>query len=440
MQGDSSLNHLIKVNNGFEKSCTQDLSYEHLKSLEGEFGPPFYILSYDKLRENYNKINTAFKSRYDNFIIGYSYKTNYLPYMCKELSSLGAYAEVVSRLEYDLAIKIGVDPKQIIFNGPLKTKADIHYALQNESKINLDSIYEVDFVKEYAQKNKGKLIKIGLRANFDISENGISPITDGYEVSRFGICVENGDLAFVLNELLDIDNIKVTGLHGHVSTQKRGVNSYRKITQGLCRIAKEYQLIDIEYIDIGGGISGEVPKSLREYSPSFDEYAEVICTVMNEEFGEDKHKPSLILEPGISLVANAYVFAVKVVEIKRVRNHTFVLVDGSIQNIKALPSRRNLPMKIVRQSNRADQAIETFHIVGFTCLERDYLAYDIHTEPPQIGDFIVFENVGAYTIVCNPPFIKERPAILVHKGNEVFAAREKETIKQFFNEELYHFN
>ncbi len=91
-----------------------------LNELKMEFGSSFYLLNVSKLRENYKKIENAFKSRYENFIIGYSYKTNYLPYLCKELSKLGAYAEVVSRLEYDLAIKIGEDPKRIIFNGPLK--------------------------------------------------------------------------------------------------------------------------------------------------------------------------------------------------------------------------------------------------------------------------------------------------------------------------------
>ena len=110
------------------------------------------------------------------------------------MSKLGAYAEVVSRLEYDLAIKIDVKPKKIIFNGPLKSKDDIEYALENESIINLDSIYEIDFVKEYALNNPNKQIKIGLRLNFDISQNGVSPLQEGYEVSRFGICVENGNL------------------------------------------------------------------------------------------------------------------------------------------------------------------------------------------------------------------------------------------------------
>ena len=90
----------------------------------------------------------------------------------KNYQDCGAYSEVVSRLEYDLAIKIGIDPRKIIFNGPLKSQEDIHYALNNDSKVNLDSIYEIDFVKEYCDRNPQKQIKIGLRVNFDIWENG----------------------------------------------------------------------------------------------------------------------------------------------------------------------------------------------------------------------------------------------------------------------------
>ena len=51
----------------------------------------------------------------------------------------------------------------------------------------------------------------------------------------------------------------------------------------------------------------------------------------------------------------------------------------------------------------------------------------------------MFDNVGAYTIVFNPPFIKERPTILAYDNNEMFVVRRKETFKQFFNEEIYCF-
>lgn len=413
------------------------LDYQKLNELEKEFGSSFYLLNVNKLRENFKKIENAFKRRYENFIIGYSYKTNYLPYLCKELSKLGAYAEVVSRLEYDLAIKIGENPRRIIFNGPLKSRDDIHEALKNESIINLDSLYELEFVKEYALTNQDVLVKIGLRLNFDISDNGRSALQEGYEISRFGICIENGSLDYIFNELKALKNVKIVGLHGHFSTRNRAVESYKRITQRLCVIAKANILDSLDYLDIGGGIYGELPQAFTINAPTFDEYAEAVCKIMNTEFAGLDHKPALILEPGISMVANAFTFVAKVIETKRIRSQNFVLIDGSVHNIKPTMHKNNLPMKIVKHNESRQRG--TYNIVGYTCMEKDYLAHEVLGEMPSNDDYIIFENVGAYTIVFNPPFIKERPGILAIDGEDVFLVRKKETFKEFFNENLYVF-
>lgn len=84
--------------------------------------------------------------------------------------------------------------------------------------------------------------------------------------------------------------------------------------------------------------------------------------------------------------------------------------------------------------------MESFNVVGYTCLEKDYLAYNTNEVLPQINDYILFEkNVRAYTIVYHPPFIKERPAIIAVDQNKFVTVRKKETMRQFFNQELYIF-
>lgn len=357
--------------------------------------------------------------------------------MCKELSKLGAYAEVVSRLEYDLAIRIGVEPHKIIFNGPLKSKEDIHLALENESLINVDSKYEVDYILEYAERNLDKQVKIGLRLNFDISESGESILQEGYIKSRFGICTENGDLEEVMHILRKQPNVVVIGLHGHFSTTTRSSESYRLKTITMCKIAKSYLPDSIEFINVGGGIYGELPSTMKLTAPTFDEYAESICSVMNEEFIDFNKKPTLVLEPGVAMVANTFSFYAKVIETKKIRDTHFVLVDGSVHNIKPTMHKKNLPYSLIKKDNESRKK-EKFHIVGYTCMEKDYLAHDLTGELPLQGDYIIFENVGAYTIVFNPPFIKERPAILAKDGEEILVVRNKETFKQFFNEELYY--
>jgi hypothetical protein len=54
---------------------------------------------------------------------------------------------------------------------------------------------------------------------------------------------------------------------------------------------------------------------------------------------------------------------------------------------------------------------QTFDIVGSSCMESDclYRGYQGELKP---GDYVVFDNVGAYTNVLRPPFINPAPPIL----------------------------
>ena len=96
-------------------------------------GSPFYVVDRQKFEANFNGLTSAFTSRYQLFVLAYSYKTNYIPYLCKIIKQKGGWAEVVSRMEYDLALKIGQKPENIIFNGPVKPAGDIELALNNVS-------------------------------------------------------------------------------------------------------------------------------------------------------------------------------------------------------------------------------------------------------------------------------------------------------------------
>ncbi|WP_253278943.1 ATP-grasp domain-containing protein [Psychrobacillus sp. FJAT-21963] len=417
-----------------------DDSVENIIISKKQFGESFYLFDLEKLRENYLNMFSAFSSKYKKVIIGYSYKTNYLPTLLKEVSNLGAYAEVVSRMEYDLALKIGVDPRKIIFNGPLKSYDDISMALEEGSIINLDSFYEIEILKEYILKNNSQHYKVGLRVNFDLTIDGMSPLQGGFNQSRFGFCVENGNLERALNELNKIGNIDVVGLHGHFSTQIRSLKVFEKITQKLCDLSKKYIANTLEYLDIGGGFYGDVPKIMKINNvPSFDDYAKTISSIINKEKDNFKNEPYLIIEPGLSLVVDTFKFYSQVIDVKKNRDEYFVLVNGSVHNIKPSISKKNTPMDLVK-TNFDDYKIERFNVVGYTCMEKDYLLIDHVGEIPKVGDFLIFSNVGAYTIVLNPPFIKERPPIIAKVGSEFKLVRKREKLDDFINSNIYIFN
>ena len=86
----------------------------YINELCKDYGTPFYVFHEQEFVDNYHMLCAAFCKIYDNYIPAYSYKTNYMPYVCKIVKELGGYAEVVSDMEYQLAKRIGYMNEHII--------------------------------------------------------------------------------------------------------------------------------------------------------------------------------------------------------------------------------------------------------------------------------------------------------------------------------------
>ena len=408
------------------------LSHTKTRKIEAKFGSPFYVLDETAFRKNYDDIADAFAGRYEKFILAYSYKTNYIPYLCNIIKSKGGFAEVVSRLEYDLALKVGQKPNKIVFNGPVKCYEDIALALDNKSIVNLDSWSGIDHVAKYARKNPNREIKIGLRINIGLSDkSGLSHIQEHLKTGRFGFDPADSNMKKVVLRLSSIGNVTVNSLHGHTSTTGRNTWCYQIITETLCQIAEKFFPESVEYINVGGGIFGYIPPQMRwTKTPSFDDYAKAMCKVLKTNKWVRRQKPHLMLEPGIAMVANALSFVTKVISVKDIRGKLFVTVDGSSYNVQPTSHKINHPYQIIRKLSSKKR--RTFSVVGSTCMEKDYLLTEITDTLPDVGDFIKVDNVGAYTVVLTPPFINPAPAIVVGKGNAFRRIRSKQTLGDMF--------
>ena len=73
----------------------------------------FYISRPELFLQEYEELISAFRREYENTEIAYSFKTNYLPEFVNIVKSKKGYAEVVSSMELELALKMGFDPKKI---------------------------------------------------------------------------------------------------------------------------------------------------------------------------------------------------------------------------------------------------------------------------------------------------------------------------------------
>lgn len=384
------------------------LNYQTVQTLAKESGGPFYCFDPARFAANLRSMDDAFSRRYAPFILAYSYKANYLPYLCKLVRQSGYWAEVVSRLEYDLALKVGQDPSKIIFNGPVKSDEDIALALDNGSLINLDCEGEVESVIRYAQANPNRQIPIGLRINIALSDSeGVSHIQDSLKTGRFGFAPSELDsLLSTLYSLLQRNNLKVVSLHGHTSTTDRGVWCFETITRTLIEVAERHFPETVEYLNIGGGFFGPVP---GRTVPTWDDYARAVGGVLNGSAWVRAKKPALVIEPGMSLAADTMSLVARVVSVKRIREKTIVTVDASAFHTKPTFHAYNPPHEVITDgSPRPDGA---YDVAGSTCMEKDYLLRDVEGPVPRPGDFLKIDSVGAYTLVMSPAFIHPMPAV-----------------------------
>jgi diaminopimelate decarboxylase len=406
-------------------------SWELLNGLETQYGDSFYLFDPGRFRDNYAKFLGAFRRYYANTNIAYSYKTNYTPRICQLVSEWGGYAEVVSRMEYDLAVRIGVAPEDIIFNGPYKPRAHIELALAAGAIVNLDSPYELDLVEAVGRLHPDKSLKVGIRCNFDLGTG---------HVSRFGFDADGADLAGAIRRLRRIENCSVIGLHCHFMTPGNRAEAYGLMARRMLDLAADHFAGNPpRFIDLGGGFFSQMAPDLKKQFehpiPSFEEYAEAIAPKFAQTFPGDSG-PELLLEPGIGLTADVMSFVARVMDIKTIRSRRVALVSGSMYNIKPTLHSRTLPISIV---SRADDHVSRtpgspVDIVGYTCMEHDVL-YRCYTGALSVGDYAVFSNVGSYTTVLKPPFINPCPAMIAHdpETGECELVKRAETASDIFS-------
>ena len=332
------------------------MNKRQLFELQKEFGKAFYLLDSAQFRENFTELKEAFSSLYPKFNIAYSYKTNYTPKLCKIVNELGGYAEVVSDMEMEVALRVGVKPENIIWNGPIKNYKKVEDFLLSGGKVNLDSLYEVPLIKSIAEKYPENRLNIGIRVNFTIND-GVT--------SRFGFDVSSNAFKEVL-ELNTIQNIHLYGMQCHFATRR--LDTWKPRAEGMINLLNSLHIVP-EVVDLGGGLFGKMADSLKAQFdsaiPTYTEYAMEIAPLFAKRYGNDG--PLLLLEPGTALVGDCMKFVTTIENIKDIRGKVIATVLGSIYNINPTLNKKNLPLEVV-SCGAVQEDFKDLDFGGFTCI------------------------------------------------------------------------
>lgn len=384
-----------------------------------ELKTPCFVVNKKIFDDGISLLKSSLKKYWNNYIVGYSFKTNSLPWVVDYAKQNGFYAEVVSDDEYELARLMNFENDKVVYNGPIKSKETFVEALNYGCIVNVDTKREVEWLKELPQNIK---YKIGIRVNFDIESACPTESACGDEGGRFGFCYENGEFNKIFNKIQAMQNVSVCGIHLHCSSKTRSLNIYKAIAEMACKIKKELG-VDFEYVDIGGGFFGGL-----DNRPKFPDYFKLVSEILSKSYSPSDTK--IIVEPGMSLIGPAIDFVTSVIDIKDTTYNRFVITDGSRTNVDPLMTKSAYFDEIIyRNDNRKVKNKQV--ICGFTCMEHDRLFVLENSKELMVDDKIVYHKVGAYTMCLSPLFIKYFPAVILNDNSKLTVIRNKWDAKAY---------
>ncbi|MBR5337277.1 MAG: pyridoxal-dependent decarboxylase [Lachnospiraceae bacterium] len=377
---------------------------------------PCYVIRKKELESNIHLFKKALDTHWgNNNTLAYSVKTNSFPWILKFMLDAGCHAEIVSADEYDLVEKIGFSKGNIIFNGPIKTREYFFKALRSGNIVNLDSERELVWLEEY---DGADVINVGLRVNFDLEAACPGDTVSGSDGGRFGYCYENGALSDAISRIRQLNNVRISGLHMHVSTYTRTLNVYRTVADMACRIKDEFGL-SLDFIDMGGGFYGGLPDK-----PSYAEYAEAMASSLKSSFDPDVTR--LIIEPGASVICGPIDLVTSVLDVKDTNRNRFVITDGSRIYIDPHMKMSSYFYDFELGSDDARALFRGEQVVcGMTCVESDRLIRLSDSPELRPGDRVIYHKAGSYTMCYSPIFIQYLPDVYVEEEGNLFRVREK---------------
>lgn len=402
-----------------------ELNRSLLDRIAGTYGDTWYLLDSLVFEQNFKDLSAALCSVYSKSRLAYSYKTNYIPQLCRLIDALGGYAEVVSEMEYRLALALGVLPERIIFNGPYKTEAACEELLVSGGQVNIDAAYELEMILQIAARNSDKTLRVALRCNFDIGDGVLS---------RFGWDTASPEFTQAVETIRSFGNLKLVGFHCHFAT--RDLQSFRQRSENMLKLLRRWFDEAPEYISLGGGLFGRMEESFAQQFemevPVFEDYAVAVASVFAKEYGHlpEKNRPILFLEPGSSLAANVMKYITKVINIKNIRGKDFATVSGSVLNINARSLKVNPPIQVVAAGGETRE-YQDLDVGGYTCIDSDLL-YRHYQGPLSVDDYLVFGNVGSYSFTLKPPFIMPNVPIVELREGEVRLIKRQEVMADIF--------
>ena len=339
----------------------------------------------------------------------------------------GIGSDAVSSGEIYTARQAGFDIGKMVFHGNNKTDADIEYAISlGIGRFVIDGDEELEAVNAVAARH-GVRQKVQIRITPGIDPHTHKAISTGRVDSKFGNAIVTGQAESITRKALEMPNIELVGFHCHIGSQIFDAEPFISAAEIMMRYIayiKEKTGFMASELNLGGGFG---VRYVKEH-PFFD-YEEAIKTIavrMKAIAAENNiEMPSILMEPGRSMVASAGLTLYTVGSVKRIPDmKNYVSVDGGMPDNPRYALYQSQYEIVV--ANKADKKADfTCSIAGRCCESGDLLAENIRIAEPVKGDTLAVLVTGAYnySMASNYNRIPRPPLIMIKDGKPYIAIK-----------------
>ena len=402
-------------------TMTEQLSNEQLILAAKEFGTPLYVYHAEKIKEQYQKLATAFSILDTKFFYASKALTNIN--ILRYIKEIGCNVDCSSINEVKLALHAGFERERILYTSNGIAFSEIEEAVAAGVHINIDSLSNLEkFGKKY-----GHSYPVGIRMRPNIMAGGNLKISTGHDASKFGIPVNQLDK---IEEAVKSTKLCIRTLHIHTGSDIKDADVFVKGIEVLFELIPHFP--ELEVIDLGGGF--KVPYKPGEEATDVNLLAQKIKETFDNHPLADNKKFQLWFEPGKFLVSECGYMLAQVTVMKDTGPIVFAAVDSGLNHL-IRPMMYDAYHHIENISNPSGEK-KIYTITGNIC-ETDTFAADRELNEIREGDLLAFFNAGAYGFEMASNYNSRfKPAEVLVRDGKTELIRRRDEMKDLLSNQV----
>lgn len=413
-----SFDSVIKSNKFAKKLNMQS---QDLVKLAEEFGSPIYVYDAEKIKTQFNRLNSAF-SKVPRLRINYAVKALSNIAVLQLLKSIGSNLDTVSIQEVKLGLYAGFNPQQIIYTPNGVSFEEIEEAAALGVQINIDNL---SVLEHFGTKHPK--VPVCIRINPHVMAGGNSNISVGHIDSKFGISIHQ--MPHILR-IVENTKMHINGIHMHTGSDILDIEVFLYAAEILFEAANNFKTLD--FLDFGSGF--KVPYNKGDIETNIEELGKKLTKrflVFEASYGREL---TLAFEPGKFLVSEAGYFLAKVNVVKQTTSTVFAGIDSGFNHL-IRPMLYGSQHYIENISNPKGK--ERFYtVVGYIC-ETDTFANNRRIAEIKEGDLLCFRNAGAYCFSMASNYnSRYKPAEVLWKEGKGILIRARETFEDLLKNQI----